>query len=290
MIIDFHMINGIFGISNIGKNINMKIFLFGSSGMLGTYVSKYLSGKYEVININRNNIDASTANIDVLKNLLDSLSVERDDVLINCIGTIKPRVDELGDLNAILVNSVFPHYLSAVSAQISTNLIHITTDCVFSGSRGSYLENDEHDITDVYGRTKSLGEPSDCTVIRTSIIGEEKGNARSLVEWVKSSSGDSVSGYTNHIWNGVTCLQLAKVIDEIVSKKMYWKGIRHVHSPTSINKYQLLNLLSKVYDLDIEIKPVETSRKCDRSLKSNFNIFSIPEIERQIQEMRCFKI
>ena len=106
------------------------------------------------------------------------LHVKSGDVIINCIGTIKPRVDSLGDLNAILVNSVFPRVLANVCETLGVNMIHPTTDCVYTGTKGSYDETDKYDVNDVYGMSKALGEPNNCTVIRTSIIGEEVGQTR----------------------------------------------------------------------------------------------------------------
>ena len=145
--------------------------------------------------------------------------------MINCIGTIKPRVDQLGDLNAILVNSVFPRLLSKLSKELNFKVIHPTTDCVYTGSKGNYNEDDVYDVNDVYGMSKAMGEVSDVCIVRTSIIGEEINNGRSLVEWVKSESGNSIFGYTNHFWNGVTCLQFAKICDQIISKDLFWEGI-----------------------------------------------------------------
>ena len=147
-------------------------------------------------------------------------------------------------------------------------MIHITTDCVFSGKKGNYIETDEHDITDVYGRTKSLGEPNNCTIIRTSIIGEEKGQSRSLVEWIKSVKNEEVNGFVNHRWNGVTCLQLSKVIEEIINNNLWWSGVRHIHSPNWVNKGQLVNMVSDIYDLNVTVNLVDTDERVNRTLSS----------------------
>ena len=169
-------------------------------------------------------------------------------------------------------------------------MIHITTDCVFTGNKGSYTESDIHDISDVYGRSKSMGEPLNSTIIRTSIIGEEKNTKRSLVEWIKSNKDKTVFGFTNHLWNGLTCLQVAKVIDEMIQKNIFWKGVRHVHSPRSLDKQQLVQLISDIYNLNITITPKETDQKCDRSLSTNNPTFDIPDLSIQIQEMKNFQL
>lgn len=268
----------------------MKIFVFGSTGMLGNYISTFLSSKYDVVNVSRADIDASQTSSVIISNFLNSKGITKEDIIVNAIGTIKPRVDELGDLNAILVNSVFPHYLAKSAEDLEVKMIHITTDCVFTGNKGSYTESDIHDISDVYGRSKSMGEPLNSTIIRTSIIGEEKNTKRSLVEWIKSNKDKTVFGFTNHLWNGLTCLQVAKVIDEMIQKNIFWKGIRHVHSPRSLDKQQLVQLISNIYSLNINIIPKETEHKCDRSLSTNTPTFDIPDLSIQIQEMKNFQL
>ena len=137
----------------------MKIFVIGSTGMLGKYVSTHLNDYYEVVEINRKEIDASLIKESELKARFLHLKINEGDVVINCAGTIKPRVDQLGDLNAVLVNSVFPRILANVCDYYKVKMIHPTTDCVYSGNKGSYSENDNYDVYDVYGMSKALGEP-----------------------------------------------------------------------------------------------------------------------------------
>lgn len=269
----------------------MKIFVLGSSGMLGRYVSKYLGESFEVVEVRRDSIDAAKATEESLMQSFSELGVAKDDVVINCVGTIKPRVDELGDVNAILVNSVFPRLLANVTEKVGAHMIHPTTDCVYTGLRGSYSEDDKYDVSDVYGMTKALGEPANCTVIRTSIIGEEVGQKRSLVEWVKSNADQTVFGFTNHLWNGVSCLQFAKLCEQIINENSYWKGIKHVHSNT-LNKKDLVETISKVYGLNITVTPKETPVMCDRTIitiyKENLEKFKIPTLEEQITAMKDF--
>ena len=281
----------------------MKVFILGSTGMLGNYISSYLKQQveidtdqtYDVISLNREDIDASNMTKQHIEVILKDHGLSTGDCVVNCMGTIKPRVDELGTLNALLVNSVFPLLLQQVCNESEAYMIHITTDCVFSGDKGKYDETDEHDVTDVYGRTKSLGEPvGDCTIIRTSIIGEEKGQSRSLVEWIKSRKDKDANGFTNHDWNGVTCLQLAKVIEQIVTGTIPYMGIKHIFSPEPVNKYELLNIVNDVYDLNIDIKSVEADEVIDRTLSSVWennpsDEYNIPSIKEQIKEMKEFE-
>ena len=266
----------------------MKIYVLGSRGMLGKYVSTYLKENFNVIEINREIIDASKVSEEELYAKFFHLNIKEDDVIINCIGTIKPRIDSLGDLNGILVNSVFPRVLANVSEKLKVKLIHPTTDCVYSGLKGSYNENDKYDVSDVYGMSKAMGEPSNCTVIRTSIIGEEVNQGRSLVEWIKSSVNKTVNGFTNHNWNGITCLQFAKICEEIINTNNYWVGIKHFHSNT-VNKKELVEMISDEYDLNITVTATETPVKCDRSMSTIHNTgVIIPSLLEQIKEMKEF--
>jgi dTDP-4-dehydrorhamnose reductase len=266
----------------------MKIFVLGTTGMLGKYVSTYLKEKFDVVEINRDSIDAANLKQEELNTKLRDLGVKKNDVIINCMGTIKPRVDALGDLNAILVNSVFPRILSNVCQEIECKMIHPTTDCVYTGLKGSYNEDDKYDVNDVYGMSKAMGEPSNCTTIRTSIIGEEVGQGRSLVEWVKSSANKTVNGFTNHKWNGITCLQFAKVCEEIINTKNFWVGTKHLHSNT-LNKKELVETISEIYNLNITVEPKETPTKCDRSISTIYDTgIKIPALREQIIEMKNF--
>jgi len=271
---------------------NMKIYVLGASGMLGKYVSTYLkTNGFNVVDINRDKLDASSIRQVELQAKLFHLGVKSDDVIINCMGTIKPRIDALGDLNGILVNSVFPRILANTAKEIGAHLIHPTTDCVYSGLKGSYSEDDKYDVNDVYGMSKAMGEPSNCTVIRTSIIGEEVGQGRSLVEWIKSNANQTVNGFTNHIWNGITCLQFAKICEQLIITNDYWVGIKHLHSNV-LNKQELVETISNVYGLNITVEPKETPVKCDRSMSTkyteNLAKFNIPTLEEQIKEMKEF--
>jgi dTDP-4-dehydrorhamnose reductase len=268
----------------------MKVFILGSKGMLGRYVYKYLSNYYEIVEINRDKLIVDECVKSNLEFVLKLNNLEKGDVLINCIGTIKPRVDELGVMNCIVTNSLFPHILSEVVNKMGAKLIHPTTDCVFEGDKGSYVETDHHDIKDVYGRSKSLGENNKDTIIRTSIIGEELINKRSLVEWVKSNKGGRINGFTNHYWNGITCLEFAKICKKIIESPNLWSGVRHIYSNT-VTKFELLHLINEIYDLNIEVIPILSDSTTDRTLSSIFSIdYIVIPLKDQISEMKNFQI
>ena len=266
----------------------MRVFILGSSGMLGRYVDSYLRQVgYSVVSVTRAELSASrTSYFNVM-----SLGMERGDVVINCMGVIKQREDR-DATEFILVNSVFPRMVANVCEVVEARFIHITTDCVFTGEEGGYVESSPHLAMDVYGRSKSLGEPENATIIRTSIIGEELFNKLSLVEWVKANAGKTLNGFINHFWNGITCLQFAKVCDHIIKNKLFWRGVKHVHSPNKISKFGLILAISNIYDLGVNVKEFKTSEKCDRSLKSERTdvIIEVPHLYEQLKEMKNFNI
>ena len=259
------------------------ILVLGSNGMLGTYIMEYFRRipSFNVVGLTRKEFDAATDDV-------KHLDVHKYDVVINCIGTIKSVVDSVGTLNTILINSVFPHKLAVECETHNTRLIHITTDCVFDGATGHYSELDLHNPTDVYGKTKSLGEPLNAMVIRTSIIGEELQTKRSLIEWVKSNHNNTVNGYTNHTWNGVTCLELAKFIGGVIQNETYWTGIRHIFSPNEVTKLELVTMIAKAFNIKMSILHAETPVHVYRTLTSIYD-HPIPRtLEEQINELPGF--
>lgn len=270
----------------------MKIFIFGSNGMLGNYVKSYLSQYYKIFSLTRNDYDLSKLNINFLEELLLNKSLEKDDIVINCAGVI-PQACKQRSLNSKLyftINSLFPVILSQLCDKYGARMIHITTDCVFSGKDGNYNELSEHDETNDYGMSKSLGELCKATIIRTSIIGEELTNKRSLLEWVKSNKEKEINGFTQHYWNGVTCLQLAKIIYKVIKDDLYWEGTRHIFSPKSVSKFELVSIINEVYDLNITVVPFETE-KVDKTLITIYNtnsIFNIYSLKEQIIELNKY--
>lgn len=270
----------------------MKTLVLGSNGMLGRYVKQYLDADGGT----RGFLNAVTFVDDKATRFAfeHELTWRDYDLVVNCIGVIKPQVAQVGVADTIKINSIFPHMLADTCAFHKIKLVHVTTDCVFSGHNGPYRENLLHDATDLYGRSKSLGEPQNCATIRTSIIGEEVGQSRSLVEWFKSQKDGRCSGYVNHYWNGITCLQFAKVVEWMISKNMFWEGVRHVYSPDPVSKYELLKLLNDAYNLNVTIAPSAGSEACDRRLWSMYEskpyLDIIPPIEKQISEMAEVKL
>lgn len=258
------------------KYVHIKhVALFGSSGMLGNYVKKHLCEKADVkLTI----FDRDT--FDVMKDDISSINLKPYDVVINCVGLI-PHTNS--NVEAFYkVNRDFPKELS----KSCNKMIHITTDCVFSGNTStSYTETSPHDAVSDYGMSKSQGEQINATIIRTSIIGEETNNKKSLIEWVKSNKGDEIDGYTNHYWNGVTSEELSRIIYKIISENMYWIGVRHIFSPETVSKYELVSMINEVYALGIKINPKETPTSINRSLSSNFNVnkFEIIPLKQQIK-------
>lgn len=262
----------------------MKIILLGANGMLGSYLNKYLGGKYRILPLTRNDIDLTSCEIDLL--LYFSNITNKDDIIINSAGVIKQRNYCIKDM--ILVNSVLPHILNKIKMEKKCEVIHVTTDCVFSGKDGNYTEASPHDCLDDYGKTKSIGENLNNTNIRTSIIGEELHNMKSLLEWVRSNKNKTIDGYTNHRWNGVTCLELAKLIDRIISENLFWKGTRHIHSPDTVSKYELICMINDIYNLNILPNKVETPDKCYRNISSIYKSSISKDIYSQIKAQKDF--
>ncbi len=211
--------------------------------------------------------------------------------VINAIGVVKPRIDEANTesvLNAIQGNSTFPRNLGTYCESNSVHLIQIATDCVYSGEKGDYVERDLHDPTDVYGKTKSLGEfSSDClSLIRCSIIGRENENKYSLVEWVNSQALDaSINGYTNHNWNGVTTKVFGMIAAGIIQDSLDPIGKIHLIPKDKVSKYELVTLIKSVLDRDdIKINQFNAEIVVDRTLSTE-----LADLNQQIWASAGFK-
>ncbi len=267
----------------------IRIIVLGANGMLGRYVTRYFDNidEYNIVPITRNEYDFLNDT-----NLYSFFSKYTNafTIIINCVGIINKRCN-IPIEETIYINSIYPHKLAKVCQKLNFKLIHPSTDCVFSGSldkRYKYLEDAITDATDIYGKTKSLGEPSNCTVLRTSIIGEEIENKRSLIEWLKKQKG-TVNGYTNHYWNGITCLQFAKIVEHIIKHNQYWNGVRHVFSPEFVTKYELLHMIKDIFEFDIDIVRYEANY-CNRMLDSIYkDDLHIPSLLQQLEELKRFK-
>ena len=263
----------------------MKLILFGSNGMLGSYLKSYLSNKYDILPLTRKDIDLANVSESELLIFLQN-NVKKDDIVVNAAGVIKQREYDAKDM--IIVNAIFPNILAKFKDKIGCEIIHITTDCVYSGNKGLYDESSLHDCTDDYGKSKSLGENIKLTNIRTSIIGEEKLNKKSLLEWLRSNKNKTINGYDNHLWNGITCLELCKLVNEIIKTNSYWHGIRHVFSPNTVSKYELTNMINEIYDLNIKINKVTTNINCYRNLSSKFPKLITKTLYEQILELKNY--
>jgi dTDP-4-dehydrorhamnose reductase len=240
---------------------------------------------YDVVGVDRTTLDLTSDH----KTILDYLhrNVTENDIIINAAGCIPQRVKD--DDVMFAVNTIFPHVLSKFKIDVPCQIIHVSTDCVYSGERGFYDENSPHDCKDTYGKSKSLGEPQNLTIIRTSIIGEEIHNKRSLLEWCKRESDNTVRGYVNHWWNGVTCLELCKHMEYIIRNWYFWAGVTIYYSPDTHTKYNLINMISDIFNLNLTIIPTIGS-KCYRNMKSITSPCSSKTIRQQLIELRNFNI
>jgi dTDP-4-dehydrorhamnose reductase len=285
-----------------------RILILGSTGMLGNAVGQYFINTdhsicltYRTKNLEygkpliRKEFDPLEDSLDCLsynaplEDSLDCLSYNTGsyDFVINCIGVIKPFM-AADPIAARKINSVFPWELANWCKFVGSKLIHITTDCVYSGKKGNYIESDLHDALDDYGKSKSLGEPDNCMVLRTSIIGEEIHKKASLIEWAKSQKGKEVKGFNNHLWNGITTKQYAKICDDIITHGLWKEGVFHIHSPVVVNKYTMMQYFNERFKLNMTIKNTTTPESCDRSLLSEKELctkLEIPPIRNQIMEL-----
>jgi dTDP-4-dehydrorhamnose reductase len=205
----------------------------------------------------------SAQDFDSVVRALDSA---RPDVVVNCIGIVKQDAAAQDPLQSIAVNSLFPHRLAQLTRAAGARLIHVSTDCVFSGRKGNYHEADVADAEDLYGRTKLLGEVGGerCLTLRTSMIGRELAGAHGLVEWFLSQQGKKVRGFKRAVFSGFTTTALSEIISRVISEHHDLEGVFHV-AAEPVKKFDLLTLIAETYALEIEIEPDETF-VCDRSL------------------------
>ena len=266
-----------------------KIVVLGRGGMLGHVVLDVLRQhlnpqKYGIFGISQSDYNF-TRHTD-LERFVDHFN-PHNLLLINCVGMLRQRIGKIPTSSEIcktlMLNSYLPNFLAD-----RYKLIHVTTDCVYSGDKGSYVESDPHTELDLYGRSKSLGEPANAMCLRTSIIGpEQSGRNLSLYEWFMSQQG-STNGFTNHLWNGCTTRTLAYCILKIIEENLYVNGVRHIYSDT-VSKYNLLQLFNTRKNPMTEIKPVEALSKVDRTLSTEYpeflKLFNLPSIEEQIKEL-----
>jgi len=261
----------------------MKILVLGVTGMLGSTLFRYFSADttFHVWGTlrspaGRKHFPSDThsrllSHIDVLDadDLVSVMNNVRPDIVINCIGLIKQLADAKDPLTALPINAMFPHRLAKLCALANTRLVHISTDCVFSGRKGMYLEDDASDAEDLYGKSKYIGELHDVShavTLRTSIIGHELQSSESLIDWFLSQKNPT-KGYEKAVFSGLPTIELARVIKDYVIPKPELNGLYHV-SVEPIDKLSLLKLVAKTYNKEIDIIPDD--QVCiDRSLDSS---------------------
>ncbi|AWY43538.1 NAD-dependent epimerase/dehydratase family protein [Pseudomonas putida] len=260
----------------------MKVLVLGVSGMLGNAVYRVLSANPDlrVFGTARSEgarkffSPALTENIvlgvdvESQDSLIKAFGTVRPDVVINCVGLVKQLSDANDPLMAVPINTLLPHRLAALCKASGARLVHVSTDCVFSGKKGGYLESDFPDAYDLYGRSKLLGEVDypHAITLRTSIIGRELSGARSLVGWFLAQQG-KVDGFTRAVFSGLPTMELARVINEYVLPRPHLHGLYHV-AAKPINKYDLLKLVANTYGKDTEIVPSDRLT-IDRSLNAD---------------------
>jgi dTDP-4-dehydrorhamnose reductase len=247
----------------------MKVLVIGATGMIGSTVLRVLSEKsdWEVlgtvrdISVRRFFSDAiverlipgvDIENLDLLVKVLNQI---RPDVVVNCAGLTKHRSKADDPLIAIPINTLMPHRLAELCKLIGARLIHVSTDCVFSGEKGGYTEDDFADARDVYGKSKALGEvlyPHTIT-LRTSTIGHELQSKHGLLDWFLSQ-GERCKGYKQAIFSGLPTVVFAQVIRDVVIPKKQLFGLYHV-AAEPISKFDLLKLIAEIYCKAIEIVP-----------------------------------
>ncbi len=245
----------------------MKILIIGANGMLGNVMFRIVTevSGWEVYGTVRDPSSKRFFDEKIAGNILTNVDVEqmeklikvfdfvRPNVVINCVGLIKQKEAAEDPLVALPLNSIFPHRLTGLCKLIGARLIHISTDCVFSGSRGNYLESDPVDAKDLYGISKAIGEVSykNTITLRTSIIGHELDSANGLLEWFLSQK-NACKGYTRAIFSGLPTVVLAQIVLKHVIPNHELYGIYHIASQP-ISKYELLKIISDVYEKEIAI-------------------------------------
>jgi len=260
----------------------MKVMVLGATGMLGNAMFQIL-GQDRSLHVfgtvrserirqllHKNSSNNIITGVDVNHHdcLVRAFATINPDVVINCIGLVKQIADANDPLQAIPINSLLPHRLAALCKLNGSRLIHISTDCVFSGAKGNYLETDFPDASDLYGRAKLLGEVDypHAITLRTSIIGHELAGQRSLIGWFLSQNGP-VKGFTKAIFSGLPTVELSRVVLEYVLPRPDIRGLFHV-AATPINKFDLLHLVAATYRKSIDIRPSD-ELVIDRSLNAD---------------------
>lgn len=259
----------------------MRVLVLGGNGMLGHKLVQRWQADFDVWTTVRGEFPQyerfgifdkkktfdfiSAENFETVENVIKKIEPQ---VIFNAVGIIKQLPTSKNVVKTLQINSIFPHQLAEIAEKYNARLINISTDCVFDGKKGNYTEDDFPNATDIYGKSKNLGEVSsnNFLTLRTSIIGRELSTNHSLVEWFLSNRGKKVKGFVNAIYTGFPTIVLADIIADLIKNRKDLEGLYHVSSEP-INKYDLLNLIKRSYKIDVEIEPFEDFR-IDRSLDS----------------------
>ncbi len=260
----------------------MRVLILGASGMLGNAMIQVLSeeGGWEVFGTIRSGSTSRFYSGEIAEKLIPGIDVEdhdslvdvfdrvRPDIVINCIGLIKQLADANDPLLALPINSLLPHRLARLCSLAGARLVHVSTDCVFSGKKGNYVETDPSDAEDLYGKSKYLGEVDypNAITLRTSIIGHELQSAHGLIGWFLSQK-EKCEGYARAIFSGLPTVALAQIVRDVVIPRPDLHGVYHV-AAKPISKYELLELVAKVYGKEINIVP-DDGLVIDRSLNAS---------------------
>jgi dTDP-4-dehydrorhamnose reductase len=257
----------------------MRILILGGDGMLGHELVRQWRDRHQVGATLRQDLHAYSSfrlfddldlycGIDVRSadRLIEVVADFRPQAVVNAVGVVKQRSTAKASIPSLEINALLPHRLAVICQAVGARLIHMSTDCVFSGSRGGYTEDDVSDAQDLYGRSKFLGEVHEhhSVTLRTSIVGTELSRKKSLIEWYLSQRG-MIVGYKRAIYTGFTTLEMARIIERILLQHLDLFGLWHVAS-APISKYELLSILNEhLGRRDVEIVPDEEF-VCDRSL------------------------
>ena len=270
-------------------NLKTKVLVLGSTGMLGHQVVNYLS-QFENFEVSDIAYRISLREETIIVDAMDKVRLEqviiliKPDFIVNCIGVLVSGSRNEG--KAIYLNAYLPNFLLELAISINSKLIHISTDCVFSGSMGGYIETDYKDGYGIYSQTKILGEYDDAShlILRTSFIGPElKKDGEGLFHWFMKQTG-TINGFNNSVWSGVTTVELAKAIKWSIDENI--TGLYHVTNNNSITKHDLLKLFQKYTEKDIIIKinNNQPSNKTFRDTRLLLN-YRIPSYEKMISNM-----
>jgi len=265
-----------------------KVLILGASGMLGAAVAtEFAEATFDLALTSRiesqSLLPAAGKRVafDAKTDSVESLELQNFDYVINCIGIIKSRIhdDNQKEIEtAVIVNSLFPSRLATAAAEVGTKIIQIATDCVFSGEQGLYSETSQHDARDVYGKTKSLGETQSGSVmhLRVSTIGPEQGRSTLLLEWVRNQSKDAqITGYTDHLWNGITTKAFARIARGVIESNNFTPGVHHIIPADEMSKSDLVSELAKTFGRqDIQVMPAESGKAVNRTLTTNHQDFN----------------